>query len=139
MANSLIRSLYTEKVINELNKYVGYIHDFNFCDDFDPIFRIDIDNLQTYESRALVYEQHVNNKYNTGIRRTGSMCVQIPDVVILASFEYELRKMIKFKTIQKYMRHYIHSKRLTMYNLVKFLDSNITDRNVIKEIIKLTK
>ena len=139
MANSLIRSLYTEKVINELNKYVGYIHDFNFCDDFDPIFRIDIDNLQTYESRALVYEQHVNNKYNTGIRRTGSMCVQIPDVVILASFEYELRKMIKIKTIQKYMRDYIHSKRLTMYNLVKFLDSNITDRNVIKEIIKLTK
>ena len=54
MANPLIKSLYTQKVINELNKYVGYIHDFNFCDDFNPIFRIRNDE---YRLRSIVVSE----------------------------------------------------------------------------------
>jgi hypothetical protein len=134
MNSNTIKSLYIQKIID----LVGYNGFELRVDDFSPLLRLDIDEFDTYETRLSKYENFDNDQSNNCIRRTGSMSIKLPNLIVLTIFEYKLRSIINIIKIQRCFRAFLKSKKTTINFLVKQLDTRIDDRNIIKKILKST-
>jgi hypothetical protein len=141
-----INAHYTRNTINLVNTYICdnpanvYARTFDdyfymVTDDFDPRVHGDHENeLDTYEKRREYLTKPVD--YTKGIRRTGSRVVRLHYLYCVAMFEELLRTINSTMIIQFHFRKYFRAKRTAISHVVRMLDSVISERDIIKKIVK---
>lgn len=145
-----INAHYTRKTIDIIKKYIcdteyyeaRYTEVLLFeafdlrTDDFDPRQLFSTTDLDTYEKRKKCLFDFGDSQE---IRRVGSTYVRLHYLFGVAMFEDILRTINSTIIIQRKYRAYSKSKKTTICFVVKELYSVITEKEIIKNIIDLTK